>query len=321
MCGRSCVAMLRQSSGRESLVAVPREDGLLAPELRLVFWNALKLASFPSDTNARPSALFDGLLTWLATHDIIALTEVPAGTGRARLEVLLRSLNEQGDGEGEATPQWHMLLSEPSGASTSRASRSHEEHHAVLWRRPWSVERARTLHKIESGASSVRMGHAPFVVKFRRQPATPATSATPVTSATSLDAILTLTVAHLPPPNRTNDRNVEFRALVRHYPSVYRSLFGGSFDRETHVIAADFNMHPASHDALSADWSVALPPGVSTMSNAESAYDNFLVNRHASRTHHVDARVQRLRRMPEGKFPSDHCPVELRLVPRELDVF
>ena len=122
-----------------------------------------------------------------------------------------------------------------------------------------------------------------------------------------------LTVVHMPPTNRARSRNLEFKALMQAYTARHDVRLQQSLDQLLHIIAGDFNMHPADEALLSNEWRACIPSHVPTMATSIHAYDNFVINASALKAISAQGQVQQLNRLPEGKFPSDHNPISLKL--------
>jgi len=131
----------------------------------------------------------------LTSHDVIALTEITSGVGKARVRRLASMFSI-------CTPNntWSVHFSEESQASSS--SRGSKEMHAVVYNSNWNLLHSNTLHRIESGGSITHMGHAPMVVQFKsttEQPSLPSFS---------------LIIAHLAPSNRSRTTHQEAKGSL-----------------------------------------------------------------------------------------------------------
>ena len=273
-------------------------------EVKLVFWNSLKLGIMDDavdDTHILDH--YGKLILWLTSHDVIALTEITSGVGKARVRRLASMFSI-------CTPNntWSVHFSEESQASSS--SRGSKEMHAVVYNSNWNLLHSNTLHRIESGGSITHMGHAPMVVQFKsttEQPSLPSFS---------------LIIAHLAPSNRSRTTHQEAKALFRRYAEL-RDLRFDSFEDGAHILCGDFNMHPESAGgvtdmSLTRDlWTPFIPPTLSTMATSENTFDNMLCNRWLTKRFNIHAHAQPLNRLPDGRPPSDHFPISLSLTSKQ----
>ena len=174
-----------------------------------------------------------------------------------------------------------------------------------MWRSTWKLTKASTIHSIEYGATKIALGHAPLAVSLKTTQDLPSKT-------------LTVVVVHMPPANHAELRNQELRALMKFYPLATAMRTDPEFDKGTHIIAGDFNIHPEDVSVLArgtSAWTSMLPRKVSTMVNGSNPNDNFLINRHTSRIYHATASVKRLNRA----MYSDHHPISLLLTPLARD--
>lgn len=285
---------------------------------KLVFWNTLKMSFLDEQLTARQlNSQLGGLTIWLNEHDFIALTEITSGVGRRRVARLIDVLNSLSL-EGQ-TWKWMVVYSEESCASTSE--RGIQEIHAILFRSSWKLCQSKTLHRIESGGSTIRMGHAPLVAHFQLN-SPPSLPSSPSSVACELLQELSIIVAHLAPSTRARTRNQEAKALFRRYAELQELRFT-SFESNSHILCGDFNMHPESPDGIhdisltKQLWTPYITTHQPTMATSDHTYDNVLCNRWLTSKHFISAHVQPLRRLPNGKPLSDHYPVSLTLVHKD----
>lgn len=275
-------------------------SNIFPDEIKLVFWNSLKLGIMNDEINdVHILTHYGKLIVWLMSHDVIALTEITSGVGKARVRRLASILSKC-----TSNNTWSVHFSEESPASSS--SRGSKEMHAVVYNSNWNLVHSNTLHRIESGGSITHMGHAPMVVQFKS-----------TNKHASLPSF-SLVVAHLAPSSRSRTRNQEAKALFRRYAEI-RDLRFDSFEDAAHILCGDFNMHPESPDgvidmSLTRDlWTPFIPPTLSTMATSENTFDNILCNRWLTKRFTIYAHAQPLNRLPDGRPVSDHFPISITL--------
>jgi endonuclease/exonuclease/phosphatase family metal-dependent hydrolase len=280
--------------------AVGDAPNIFPDNVKIVFWNSLKLGIMSDEIcDDYVRRHYGKLIEWLRSHDVIALTEITSGVGKARVRRLASLLSNC-----TANKTWQVHFSEESLASSS--SRGSKEMHAVIYNSKWNIVNSNTLHRIESGGSITHMGHAPLVVQFNST-----MEHAPLQS-------FSLIVAHLAPSSRSRTRNQEAKALFRRYAET-RDLRFDSFEDAAHILCGDFNMHPEAPNgvddmSLTRDlWTSFIPPTLSTMATSKNTFDNILCNRWLTTRFTIHAHVQPLNRLPDGRPVSDHYPVSLTM--------
>lgn len=263
------------------------------PWCSVVSFNALKLRIFEMRDE------WEGAFRQLCRHDVILLSEVPAGTAAA----LDRKVREV---KALAGDEFRVLASLPSGPGNL------ESHLALVRSSEWKVIKTQTQEE----ANSVRLSHAPFSLLLERvgRPDRPDRP----------DRVV-VTSVHFPPSGtKTRSlRDQQIRAFLQAYKSVSDTRFGQPLASEgvVHVVAGDFN-------ASATDLEEALRGGgmdsymytcfgnLSTSSGGKS-YDNILLNKDARHRFTSSTKLLRPVKLQNSRLGriglSDHAALSLAL--------
>lgn len=270
-------------------------------QLKIMSFNSLKLRTGRAGLEEQWLA-FAALM---GEFDVVMMSEVPAKQALERAQMLLHLIRSCFKTEGDEASQWELRVSDASGPGSP-------EVHVAFVRSPLRVLTQQTLLNVEG----VSMSHAPFqiVVEDPRF---------------ELSKQFVITHVHMPPSNKAKERDTQLRLLLRCYatnsslrsdkPFDPKAAKERKLDEVTHVICGDFNVYPDRTDYLleSNGWADPLLPERVSTSAGGKAYDNFLLDRHASTRYATFSDVMELsipQNSSKGEIGmSDHDPVVLTL--------
>lgn len=271
-------------------------------QLKVMSFNSLKLRTEREGLQEQWIAF----AAMIGEFDIVMMSEVPAKQARERSEMLLQLIKACFASEEDSPVQsWTLEVSEPSGPGNP-------EVHVAFVRSPLKVLKSQTLASVEG----LSMDHAPFqlVVEDPRF---------------ELSKTFVFTHVHLPPKNRSGDRDTQLRKLLHCYPLVASlrsdTPFAPKAAKElrvaevTHVVCGDFNVYPdpADYQLASNGWADPLIPERVSTSSGGKAYDNFIIDKHAAKRCSTFSDVLELaiaQNSSAGEIGlSDHDPIVLTL--------
>lgn len=258
--------------------------------ISICFFNALKLRTGKEELQVQ----WDQLVLAFASFDAVVMSEIPAtdSTYEARVHDVLQRLKETGD--------WSVTRSEESGPGNP-------EVHVAFVKKPFHVERVRTLHTIQDTA----MHHAPAVFSLYSE---------------ATDTRIMVSSVHFPPESKRSLRDTQIKKLVAYYPELMRSEgipFTDKGAKESnksptfHVVGGDFNswVGDEMYRTRQSGFDVLLGSGIPTTSG-NRAFDNIMISSDTRNHFTISSRVllfQKHQNSYKGIIGlSDHSPILVR---------
>lgn len=271
------------------------------PGVSVIAFNILKLQRSTAGT---PS-MWQQLMAEMAQHDVVLLTEVPASDAAYRDRVLwfLSVLNKLSKSDSNDAP-WTHVVSEPANVVSVKPDSDEEgadgdddakckvrakpggnkEVHVCFAKAPVTIKK----HWTWKEAANADGGCVPLDWA-------PLTAALEVGHVRSLPApTMLVTMVHMPPAARRQNRDEQLKALLRSYASRARGAYGyamtkqgakESGKRAVHLIAGDFNCYPGEkakgeevYGLTAAGFAAPLIGSQAATSAGRNAYDNFLID-------------------------------------------
>jgi hypothetical protein len=240
----------------------------------------------------------------MAQHDVVLLTEVPASDAAYGQRVLwfLSVLNKLSANKANETP-WTHVISEPANVVSVKPDSDEEdadgddakcrvrtkpggnrEVHVCFAKAPVTIKKHWTWKEATNAdGGCVPLDWAPLTVALE------------VGHVRSLPApTMLVTMVHMPPAARRQNRDEQLKALLRSYASRARGVYGyavtkqgakESGKRAVHLIAGDFNCYPGEkakgeevYGLTAAGFAGPLIGSQAATSAGRNAYDNFLID-------------------------------------------
>ena len=279
----------RLLANTEWVKSSPTQAGL-APAIKIMSWNTLKLGIFGRDISYQGALLFD-----ISICDIVCLQEIPktSDTGKSRIHTLHEEINRLG------SRKFRLLTSEPSGKGTGE-----REVHAILYHDAWELVKQTTM----KGDGLQHFDYAPLIAQFRNR------------SYPGFEFFFTS--VHFPPEGRARDRDTQLAKFGDAYSATIRSDFkfaitkkgaGDAGKKETpvHLIMGDFNTMPKISSDFFNVWGDNLSDSEVRTTAGGRSFDHFMLNNDTKNSFESTARVLHL---DYGKEQlSDHSPIILTL--------
>ena len=272
------------------------------PSVSVIAFNILKLQRCTAGT---PS-MWQQLMAEMAQHDVVLLTEVPASDAAYKERVLwfLSVLNKLSKTDSNDAP-WTHVVSEPANVVSVKPDSDEEdadeddsakckvrakpggnkEVHVCFAKAPVAIKKHWTWKEATNAdGGCVPLDWAPLTVALE------------VGHVRSLPApTMLVTMVHMPPAARRQNRDEQLKALLRSYASRARGEYGyamtkqgakESGKRAVHLVAGDFNCYPGEKDKeksevyglTAAGFATPLIGSQAATSAGRNAYDNFLID-------------------------------------------
>lgn len=277
------------------------------PGVSVIAFNILKLQRCTAGT---PS-MWQQLMAEMAQHDVVMLTEVPASDAAYTERVLwfLSVLNKLSKTDSNDAP-WTHAVSDPANVVSVKPDSDEDEEadandgakckvrakpggnkevHVCFAKAPVTIKK----HWTWKEATNVDGGCVPLDWA-------PLTAALEVGHVRSLPApTMLVTMVHMPPAARRQNRDEQLKALLRSYATRARGVYGyamtkqgakESGKRAVHLIAGDFNCYPGEtakhkekgehevYGLTAAGFATPLIGSQAATSAGRNAYDNFLID-------------------------------------------
>lgn len=322
------------------------------PGVSVVAFNILKLQRCTAGT---PS-MWQQLMAEMAQHDVVLLTEVPASDAAYKERVLwfLSVLNKLSKTDSNEEP-WTLAVSEPANVVSVKPDSDEEdaddsckvrakpggnkEVHVCFAKAPVTIKKHWTWKQATNAdGGCVPLDWAPLTVALE------------VGHVRSLPApTMLVTMVHLPPAARRQNRDEQLKALLRSYATRARGVYGyamtkqgakESGKRAVHLIAGDFNCYPGEKEKgkekgeevyglTAAGFATPLIGSKAATSAGRNAYDNFLIDvdswadiDEASKDGSCEVRTEvhalAMPRKGKNKGLSDHHPISFEVRDRVL---
>lgn len=275
------------------------------PGVSVIAFNILKLQRCTAGT---PS-MWQQLMAEMAQHDVVLLTEVPASDAAYHERVLwfLSVLNKLSKTDSNDAP-WTHVVSDPANVVSVQPDSDEDadeddsakckvrakpggnkEVHVCFAKAPVAIKK----HWTWKEATNADGGCVPLDWA-------PLTAALEVGHVRSLPApTMLVTMVHMPPAARRQNRDEQLKALLRSYASRARGEYGyamtkqgakESGKRAVHLVAGDFNCYPGEkakdkekgehevYGLTAAGFATPLVGSQAATSAGRNAYDNFLID-------------------------------------------